>query len=340
MKVLILGGTGKISSPLTRMLLDRGDDVTLVNRGHRPNPFGHRVRVITADRSDIPAFEATVREAGTFDVVVDMIGFHPEEVEATTRTLTGRCGQYVFCSTVDVYQRPSPTYPYREGDARRALSRYGQDKIACEQVLERAHADGAFMVTLLRPAHTYDDTGFIHHALGRSTSFLDRIRRGKPVIVHGDGQSLWVAAKADDVATGFVGAIGNARAHGRSYNLAGEEWLTWDAYHRLVADVLGAPPPELVHIPTDILVRIAPRAGATCAANFCFPNIHDVTAARRDLGYRYTVPVRRGFASVVAHLDTHGAIADADAEPWYDTIIDAWRTTSDDLVLRLAALNA
>ena len=340
MRILVLGGTGKISTPLTRMLLDRGDDVTLVNRGQRPNPFGSRVRVVTADRADIPAFEATVRRAGTFDAVVDMIGFHPEEVEATARTFAGRCAQYVFCSTVDVYQRPSPTYPYREGDARMALSPYGRNKIACEQVLERAHADGAFMVTLLRPAHTYDDTGFIHHALGRSTSLLNRMRRGKPVIVHGDGQSLWVAAHADDVAAGFVGAIGNARACGRTYNLAGEEWLTWDAYHRLVADVLGAPPPDLVHIPTDLLVRIAPRAGATCAANFRYPNIHDVTAAQADLGYRYTIPVRRGFAAVVAHLDAHGGITDADTEPWYDAIIDAWRTMSDDLVTRLASLEA
>jgi nucleoside-diphosphate-sugar epimerase len=340
MKVLILGGTGKISTPLTHMLLDLGEDVTLVNRGQRPNPFGQHVRVITADRSDIPTFEATVREAGSFDVVVDMIGFHPAEVEATTRTLAGRCGQYVFWSTVDVYQRPSPTYPYREGDARRALSRYGQDKIACEQVLERAHADGAFMVTLLRPAHTYDDTGFIHHALGRSTSLLDRMRRGMPVIVHGDGQSLWVAAHANDVATGFVGAIGNVRAYGRTYNLAGEEWLTWDAYHRIVADILGAPPPNLVHIPTDLLVRIAPRAGATCDANFRFPNIHDLTAARTDLGYRYTVSVRRGFAAMIAHLDAQGAITDADTEPWYDAIISAWRAMSDELVARLTTLDA
>jgi hypothetical protein len=116
--------------------------------------------------------------------------------------------------------------------------------------------------------------------------------------------------------------------------------LTWDAYHRLVADVLGAPPPNLVHIPTDLLVRIAPRAGTTCAANFRFPNIHDVTAARTDLGYRYAVSVRRGFAAIVAYLDTQRAIIDADSEPWYDAIINAWRAMSDELVARLATLDA
>jgi len=340
MKILIIGGTGRISTPVTRLLIDRGDDVTLLNRGRRGSPFTGRVREIRGDRHDEAAFERALSEAGTFDAVIDMIGYRPEEVATSVRALAGRCGQYVFCSTVDVYQRPSAHYPYREGEPLHSLSDYGRNKVLCERVLERAHADGAFALTILRPAHTYDDTGIIHHAMGRGTAMLDRLRRGKPVIVHGDGQSLWVAAHSEDVALGFLGALGNTRAYGRGYHLAGEEWVAWDAYYRIVADALGAPPPELVHIPTELLVRLAPRGAAVCAANFQFPNIFDSTAARTELGYRYTIALRRGFARVVAWLDAHGAIADADSEPAYDAIISAWREMSQALVDRVTPLGA
>ena len=340
MKILIIGGTGKISTPVTRALLDRRETVTLLNRGQRSAEFAGRAREIRGDRQDLGGFERTLRDAGTFDCIIDMIGYRPAELEASVRALAGRCGQYVFCSTVDVYQRPSAHYPYREGEPLHALSEYGRNKVLCERVLERAHADGAFAVTILRPAHTYDDTGVIHHAMGRSTALLDRLRRGKPIIVHGDGQSLWVAAHAEDVAMGFVGAIGNTRAHGRGYHLPGAEWLTWNVYHQLVADILGAPPPELVHIPTELLVRLAPRSAAVCAPNFQYPNIFDATAACEELGFRYTIPVRRGFERVVAWLEARGAIADADSEPFYDAIVTAWRDASNTLIERVAPLDA
>lgn len=340
MKVLIIGGTGRISTAVTRRLLERGDAVTLLNRGRRESPFTGRAREIRGDRHDDDAFERTLRQAGTFDAVIDMIGYRPEEVTTAVRALAGRCRQYVFCSTVDVYQRPSAHYPYREGEPLHSLSDYGRNKVLCERALEHAHADGAFALTILRPAHTYDDTGIIHHAMGRGTAMLDRLRRGRPVIVHGDGQSLWVAAHAEDVALGFVGALGNTRAYGRGYHLAGEEWVTWDTYYRIVADALGAPPPALVHIPTDLLVRLAPRSAAVCAANFQFPNIFDSTAARTELGYRYTIALRRGFERVVAWLDAHGGIADDDSEPAYDAIVRAWLEMSRALADRVAPLGA
>jgi len=341
MKVLIIGGTGLISTPITQMLIDRGDEVTLFNRGQRTARMAHfsgHVRELRGDRRAFGTFEAQVREAGMFDCVIDMIGFHPDEVESAVRAFRGRCGQYIFCSTVDVYARPSFHHPYREGGPLHALSDYGREKIACERILMEAHDDRAFPVTLLRPAHTYDDTGIIHHSLGRSTALLDRIRRGRPVIVHGDGQSLWVSAHAIDVAGGFVGAIGNTRAYGRGYHLPGEEWLTWDGYHRVIADALGVTLPELVHIPTDLLARLAPGRSGVCEVNFQYPNIFDVSAAREDLGYRYTVPVARGFGRIVAHLEATGGITDSDAEPYYDQIIDAWRDHTQAMIDRFAPM--
>jgi nucleoside-diphosphate-sugar epimerase len=340
MRVLIIGGTGLISTSITRALLERGDAVAHFNRGRRSDAFAGRVRAIRGDRHDREALEDAVRRDGPFDCVIDMICFTPEEAEATIAACGGATSQVVFCSTVDVYQRPSRSYPYVEGGPLHSLSDYGRNKVLCERAFERAHADGLFEVTILRPAHTYCDSGTIVHSMGWNTSMLDRIRKGKPIIVHGDGQSLWVSAHADDVAQGFVGAIGNARAYGRGYHLPGEEWLTWDRYHATVAEALGAPLPEMVHIPTDVLARVAPRHAGVCAANFQYCNVFDTTQARADLGYCYTISVRRGFERVVQWLDAHHGVADSDAETDYDAIISAWRELADGMARRTTALSA
>lgn len=338
MRVLIIGGTGLISSSITQLLLESGAEVAHFNRGLRSTEFAGRVTEIRGDRHDRTAFESAIRGAGPFDCVIDMVCFTPDEAEATIAACSGACAQVIFCSTVDVYQRPSRRYPYVEGGPLHSLSDYGRNKVACERLFEQAHADGRFAVTILRPAHTYCDSGTIVHSLGWSTSMLDRMRKGKPIIVHGDGQSLWTSAHADDVATGFVGAIGNARAYGRGYHLPGEEWLTWDLYHQTVADALGVPLPDLVHIPTDLLARLAPRQAGVCAANFQFCNVFDTRQAREDLGYRYTISVRRGFERVVQWLDSHNAIADSDDEPFYDAIIAGWQDLTVAMVRRMESM--
>lgn len=330
MKVLIIGGTGLISTPLTRMLVERGDEVILFNRGNRNAQFEGRVRALIGDRRDRRAFEDAARSAGPYDAAVDMICFTPEDAHSAVRALAGRCAQFVFCSTVDVYQRPSPQYPYREGTLRRALSRYGTDKIECERIFEDAHAEGAFAVTMLRPAHTYSDEGTIIHSLGWGMFFLDRVRKGRPVIVHGDGQSLWTSAHAEDVARGFLGAMGNTRAWGRAYHLPGEEWVTWNTYHAVVAAAMGAPVPELVHIPTDLLAAAVPERAGVCAANFQYCNVFDTTAAHQDLGYRPSISLVEGFRRVVHRLEATGGIALWDSEPWYDRLIETWRRKSEE----------
>jgi nucleoside-diphosphate-sugar epimerase len=339
MKALIIGGTGLISTPITRALLARADSVTLYNRGRRSQEFAGQVSEIRGDRRDFAAFEQQIRAAGTFDCVIDMVCFRPEEAESDVRAFAGRCGQFVLCSTVDVYARPSFHYPYREGEPLHSLSDYGRNKVLCERVFEQAHADKALNVTILRPAHTYCDSGAIVHSFGWSSSLLDRMRKGKPIIVHGDGQSLWVSAHAEDVAGGFVGALGNTRAYGRAYHLPGEEWLSWNVYHQVVADVLGVKLPELVHIPTDLLARIAPRHAGVCGPNFQYCNIFDTSAARQDLGYRYTIPVRRGFARVVEWMDANDAIANSDDEPFYDAIIAAWRDLTSNVAELIVPLD-
>lgn len=338
MKVLIIGGTGLISTAITQQLLDRGDDVTLYNRGQRALRVSGHPAIIRGDRRDFATFEAQMRAAGTFDAVIDMVGFQRDEAESLIRAWSGRTPQVVYCSSVDVYAKPAHRYPYREDEPHRPRNAYGQGKVDCERALMAAHARGDFAVTIIRPALTYGEGGNLVHSFGRGTAYYDRMRKGKPIVVHGDGNSLWVSCHIDDVARAFVGALGNPRAFGKAYHATGEEWMTWNQLHAHVAQALGVPLPELVHIPTDLLASVAKRA-AGCAVNYQFNNIFDNTAARDDLGFRYTVPFIEGVRRTVAWLDAHGRIENSDLDPYDDRIIAAWRRYGASMAQELQGLD-
>jgi nucleoside-diphosphate-sugar epimerase len=324
-RVLIIGGTGVISTPLTRQLVARGDDVTLYNRGQHEARFAAPVPTIHGDRRDVAAFEQQIAAAGRFDAVVDMIGFVPDDVTSAVRACRGRTDHYLFCSTVDVYAKPASRYPYREDEPHGGLGAYAVNKVACEAILREAHARGDLPVTIIRPAHTYGEGNCFVHTWGRQTSYIDRLCRGKPIVVHGDGQSLWTNGYADDVARAFVGAIDNPATIGRAYHTPGEEWLTWNQHHQGVAAALGAPEPELVHIPTDLIVAVAPERGAILRDNFQYNNIFDTTAARADLGYAPVIGWEEGVRRTVAWLDARGRIDSSDDDPFEDRLIASWR---------------
>jgi len=325
MRVLVIGGTGLISTAITRQLLERGDDVTLYNRGRTPARVNGDYRVITGDRKDFAAFEQQMWHAGEWDAVIDMVCFTPEEAESDRRAFTGRTGQLVFCSTVDVYSRPAGRYPIREDESRRSNTAYGRNKAAAEDVLLGAHLVGELNVTVIRPAQTYGEGGVIVHSLGWSNSYLDRVRKGLPVVQHGDGTSLWVSLYVDDCARAFVNALGNQKAFGRAYNATGETWRTWLQYQRGVAEALGAPEPELVFIPSDVLARLTPKRAAISWENFQYSNIFDTSAAREDLGFSETVPWVEGVRRTAAWLEANGRWQDSSEDPEYDEVIRRWR---------------
>ena len=336
MRILILGGTGQISTRITQQLIARGDDVVHFNRGQRVSGFGGepidpRVRTSIGDRSNASDLTAKIRDAGPCDVIIDMIGFSPGDAESAIHACAGRCTQFIFCSTVDVYAHPHPTgaLPYREDAPRAGRNDYARDKVRCEELFESAHERGVLNLTLLRPAATYaEGAGILDSLRGRPT-YLDRLRKGKAIIVHGDGQSLWCSCHADDVARAFVNACGNPAALGRAYHVTGEEFLTWNQHHQTVARAIGAPEPKLVHIPTDVLASLLPSATQADAAhwtrtNFQFNNIFDNSAAQRDLGFQYTVRWEEGAARLARWLDANNAVADSDLDPFDDTVIAAW----------------
>ena len=327
MRILVIGGTGLISSAITRHLLERGEDVTLFNRGQTRGsipPGSHR---ILGERRDYAAFEARMAEASHFDCVIEMIGMVPEDAESLVRAFAGRTDQLIFCSTTDVYRKPACQYPVLENEPRLSTYAYGQNKARCEDILMEAHHRGDFKVTIIRPGPTYGEGTGIFSTFGRTTTQIDRIRKGKPLIVHGDGSTLTVVCHVDDLGRAFADAIGSQKAFGKAYHATGEEWLTWHRYHELVAEAIGAPAPTFVHIPTDILTQIAPGRARRCFENYQHHNIYDNSAARTDLGFRYVVRWKEGVCRAVTWLDEHGQMENSDDDPFDDQVIAAWEET-------------
>jgi nucleoside-diphosphate-sugar epimerase len=338
MRVLIVGGTGLISTAITRYLIERGHAVTLYNRGQRESATPDGLARIVGDRANHAAFEAQIAQAGTFDCVIDMICFTPAEAESAIRAFRGRTTQYIFCSTVDVYTKPARRYPILEQAERQPKMSfmYAYNKAACERLFEAAGARGDFTTTFIRPAHTYGPGGRLLHTLGFGTYLISRLRAGKPIIVQGDGKSLWAACHRDDVGLAFANAVGNGQAFGQAYHVASEEWLTWDRYYQAVAEAMGAPVPEIVHIPADFLSAVAPQEAMWCVENFQFPNIFDNAAARRDLGFRYTIPWIEGVRGVIGWLEERGLVEDWAAQPFYDVLLGAWRQAQGNVAAALA----
>jgi nucleoside-diphosphate-sugar epimerase len=287
--------------------------------------FEGDVKRITGDRRDFAAFEAQMAEAGNFDCVIDMVCYTAQEAESDVRAFRGRTGQVIFCSTVDVYSKPASHYPYREDEPLQGLGDYAVNKVACEKIFNDAHAHSVFPVTIIRPAHTYGEGSGLIHTLGWSTTFLDRLRKGKPVVVHGDGSSFWVSCHIDDVGHAFVKAIGNPAALGRSYHTTGEEWMTWNNYYQKVAQALGAPEPNLVHIPTDFLFEVARERSWVVRDNFQYNNIFDNSAAARDLDFHYTIPFVDGARRTIRWLDERNGIEDCSADIYTDHLIKTWQ---------------
>ncbi len=331
MRVLVIGGTGLISTAITRQLVERGDHVTHYNRGRSEARTPPVAQTIIGDRKDLATFEAQMAAERTFDVVIDMICYTPAEAESDVRAFANRCGHFIFCSTVDVYNKPATRYPYTENEPLSGISQYARNKVACEKVFMAAHERADLRVTIVRPAYTYGEGQPLLSYSGRDAMLIDRLRKGKPIIVHGDGQSLWVCCHIDDVARAFIGALGNTRTWGKAYHAAGEEWMTWNQYYQSIAAVIGAPQPDLVHIPSELLARMAPQRGQRALENFQFSNVFDNSAARRDLGFRYTVTWKDGVRRVVDWLDSRGLNADSDDDHADDDIVAAWRRATQRL---------
>lgn len=324
MRVLIIGGTGQISQEISRQFLQAGAEITLYHRGKTLLPDLHGYRSIIGDRRDSTRFEQQMAEAGPFDCVIDMVCFLPQEAESLVRAFSHRTNQLILCSSAAVYQRPASKYPITEAEPLIPTSVYGKDKAHCENILMTAQEKNFFNITVIRPANTYGPGGDLIYTLGWGNGFLDRIRKGKPLVSPGDGSTLRAYCHAQDAARAFVNAAGNSRSFGQIYHVTGEEWLTWDRYFEIIAQAMDQPSPQLVHIPCDILFAMAPDRLPDVIENYRFNNIFDNQAAQEDLGFRYTIPFSEGVRQTIAWLELNNRIQNSDHEPFDDMIIAAW----------------
>ncbi len=258
MRALFIGGTGIISTAISRQLLDSSWELYLINRGSRNEVLQTNVKTITADINN----EADVKEKLgdlQFDVVCDFIAFVPSQLERDYRLFAGRTKQFMFISSASAYQKPLSDYKITESTPlANPYWEYSRNKIACEEYLMKMYRENGFPVTIIRPSHTYDERSVplgVHGNKG-SWQVVKRMLEGKPVIIHGDGTSLWTMTHNTDFAKAFIGLMGNIHAIGEAYQITTDETLTWNQIYKCIADALGV---ELkpYYVPSDFLHSVS-----------------------------------------------------------------------------------
>ncbi|ABX41097.1 SDR family oxidoreductase [Lachnoclostridium phytofermentans] len=241
MKVLFIGGTGIISQAISKQLLKQNSELYVLNRGNRNMDLPTNVKTIIADINEEEKVKELIKDL-EFDVVADFIAFVPEHLERDYRLFQGKTKQYIFISSASAYQKPLSDYRINEGTPlSNPYWEYSRNKIHCEEYLMKLYREENFPVTIVRPSHTYDEKSIPLGVHGRKGSYqvIDRMLKGKPVIIHGDGTSLWTMTHNSDFAKGFLGLMGNIHAIGESVQITSDETLTWNQIYQCIADCLS-----------------------------------------------------------------------------------------------------
>jgi len=257
MKVLFIGGTGIISSAVSKLAVEREIELYHLNRGKSHRKIDG-VKNITGNIRNIEETKEILADY-SFDVVVNWITFTQEHVQADIEIFTGKTKQYIFISSASAYEKPISKLPITEETPLiNPFWQYSRDKATCEKILMEAYKTSNFPVTIVRPSHTYDNT-LIPNDWGYT--ILDRMLNGKKIIIHGDGTSLWVLTHNTDFAVGFVGLFGKKEAIGEAFHITSDELLTWNQIYQMMADELGVKL-NAVHIPSDFIAKYNPEHGA------------------------------------------------------------------------------
>ena len=299
MRVLFIGGTGVINTEVSRQAIAKGFELYLLNRGMRrsPLPGSHS---LTADIHK-PDEVRAVLQGIDFDVVVDWIAFTPDDIERDLALFRGRVKQYIFISSASAYQKPPAHYLITESTPlHNPHWEYSRKKIACEDRLMQAYRDEGFPITIVRPSHTYDPSFPAAIGGGGSYTLADRMKRGRPIIVHGDGSSLWVVTHAEDFARGFVGLLGNWRTLGHAFHITTDEVLTWNQILETIAEALGVEA-KIVHIPSDFIARVAPQLAGSLLGDKTWSVVFDNSKIKDFVpGFQATIPFRDGIRRTLA----------------------------------------
>jgi len=325
MKALFIGGTGIISTAVSRLAVERGIELTLVTRGHNDEFFPAGARRLIADARD-PVGMRRALGTETFDVVVNWIVFTPDQLAADIPLYAGRTSQYIFISSASAYQKPPTHFPITESTPlANPYWQYSRDKIACEQMLMRAFHEKGFPFTVVRPSHTYGLTQIPAAVASweHPWTIVDRMRRGKQIIVPGDGTSLWTVTHNTDLAKGFVGLMGNVHAIGHAVHITSDEVLTWNQITRTIGAAAGTEP-DIIHIASDFIAACSPEDGSGLIGDKACCGVFDNAKIKSLVpGYVATVPFSEGIRRTIQWFENH---------PERRTIDDAHNALADRII--------
>lgn len=328
MKVLMIGGTGTISMAITRLLCQTGWEVYLLNRGSRREEMPGAVHWIQADMNEEAAVQQAIQGL-QFDCVCQFIGFEPWQVERDIRLFSGKTKQYLYTSSASAYHKPGADYRITEGTTlANPYWQYSRNKIACEEVLMKAYREQQFPVTIIRPSHTYDNRSVPLGVHGDKGSFqvLKRMLEGKPVIIHGDGTSLWTMTHNTDFAKGYVGLMGNPHAIGEAFQITNDETLTWNQIYSTIARCL-----EVELRPYYVSSYFLAATGKyDMLGSLIGDKANSVVFDNRKLknavpDFRPTVRFEQGVAEAIANVMAHPELQREDPafDAWCDQVIAA-----------------
>ncbi|MCR4685118.1 MAG: SDR family oxidoreductase [Lachnospiraceae bacterium] len=331
MKALFIGGTGTISAAIVRRLAeDPMWEVWLLNRGNRKDAVPEGVHEIICDISDEAA--AAEKLAGMeFDVVSDFIAFTKDQAERDYRLFNGKTKQFMFISSASAYHKPAAGYVITEGTTlANPHWEYSRNKIAIEEFLMEKYRNEGFPVTIIRPSHTYDERNIPLGVHGKKGFYqvIKRMMDGKPVIIQGDGSSLWTVTFNTDFATGYVGLMGNPHAIGEAFQITGDESLTWDQIYATIADALGV---ELhaVHVSSEFLSALGDPYGfdfeGSLIGDKAVSVVFDNTKLKRavptmETRVSFAKGVRIALDYVLSHPECQ--VEDPEFDAWCDRVID------------------
>ena len=338
MKALFIGGTGTISMAITRALAQNPDwELYLLNRGSREDELPAGVHTIHADINN-EAEAATALEGMTFDCVCDFIAFVPGQLERDYRLFNGKIKQFMFISSASAYQKPLADYRITESTPLvNPYWEYSRNKIACEELLMKEYRENGFPITIIRPSHTYDERNVPVGAHGDKGSWqvLKRMMEGKPVLVHGDGTTLWTITWNGDFAKAFIGLMGNVHAIGEAYHITSDESVTWNQIYRIIADELNVPF-KPYYVPSDFLDKagkydyegglIGDKANTV---------VFDNSKVKRAVpDFVCTVRADQGLRKTIRHMLATPELQAEDPEfdAWCDKVIAAMEKAKEDIL--------
>lgn len=328
MKALFIGGTGTISSEISKLCVKEGWDLYLLNRAKHSEFFPKGAKQIKIDDIHNESEVVKALKDFSFDVVVDFIAFNVDDIKRDVRLFKGRTKQFIFISSASAYQKPlaspvitesTPLYnPYWD---------YSQNKIECENYLYDEYRNNGFPITIIRPSHTYgiSDIPVAVHGKNGSFEVVQRIKEGKPVIVQGDGTSIWVLTSNKDFAVAFCGIMGNTHAIGEVYQITSDELLTWNQIYNIIGNSLGVEP-VIVHVPSETIAKLMPELSGGLLGDKAHSVIFDNTKIKKAVPeYNATIRFDQSVPKMLEYIYSHEECQKRDPEfaEWCDKLANS-----------------